>query len=329
MDKILNWGLLSTARINRVLIPPLRVSPRNRLLAVASRDEHRARQYAKEWEIPRAYGSYQALLDDPEIDVVYISLPNSLHAEWTIRAAQAGKHVLCEKPLALTLDEVDAMIAAARQARVVVSEAFMYRHHPQTLEIQKMVREGLVGKVEFIRGHFGFLLKDSRDVRWDAELGGGSLWDLGCYPVSYTRSLLVMEPEEVFGYQVLGESGVDRTFTGQMRFADGILAQFDSSFATPDRVGMEVVGNHGSLLIPDPFRPYTNPKVIIQREGKEVEIVEMPGADLYLGEIEDMADAILDGKPQRVSLLDSRANLAVLLALYESAVIGSPIQLAE
>ena len=145
--RVLRWGLLGTARINRMVIPPLRVSAGSRLLAVASRDGARAAAYAREWGIGRAHGSYQALLADPEIDAVYIPLPNHLHAEWTIRAARTGKHVLCEKPMALTLAEMDAMEAAARESGVVLAEAFMYRHHPQTLKVKELVDAGAVGSV--------------------------------------------------------------------------------------------------------------------------------------------------------------------------------------
>jgi len=163
MTKILNWGLLSTARINRALITPLRASKRNYLLAVASRSQESADAYAREKKIPRAHGSYEALLADPEIDVIYISLPNHLHAEWTTKAVEAGKHVLCEKPLALNVDQVDAVRAAAQKHRRVVAEAFMYRHHPQTLKVQEIVRSGSLGTVKLIRGSFSFILSRKED----------------------------------------------------------------------------------------------------------------------------------------------------------------------
>ena len=186
----LRWGLLSTARINRALIPPLRASPRNELAAVASRGRERAEAYAREWSIPRAFGSYEDMLADPGIDVIYNPLPNRLHAEWTIKAAQAGKHVLCEKPLAMTVEEVDAMAAAAQQAGVVVAEAFMYRHHPQTLKVKEMVERGEIGDLRLVRGSFTFNLTHPGDVRLDPALGGGSLRDVGCYPISYARYVI-------------------------------------------------------------------------------------------------------------------------------------------
>jgi xylose dehydrogenase (NAD/NADP) len=202
----LRWGLLSTAHINRRLIPALRAAERAELVAVASRSQARADAYAAEWGIPRAHGSYAALLDDPEIDAVYISLPNRLHAEWTVRAAQAGKHVLCEKPLAQAVTEVDQIMAAARSAGVVVIEAVMSLHHPLLHKARHLVRQGAVGQVRLVRGAFSFFLDRPNDVRWQPPLGGGSLWDVGSYPVSFIR-WIAGDPEQVFGWQTLAESG--------------------------------------------------------------------------------------------------------------------------
>ena len=229
-DRVFRWGLLGTARINRSLIPPLRSSQDNRLLAVASRDAARAVAYAREWGIERAHGSYEALLEDREIDAIYIPLPNHLHAEWAIKAAAAGKHVLCEKPLALSVGEVDAIEAAARKHGVVIAEAFMYRHHPQTLKVKQLVDEGAIGELRFVRGSFSFPLDNPGDCRLRPEWGGGSLWDVGCYPISFTRFLLGQEPVEVFGSQTKGPTGIDLTFAGQLVFANGVLAQIDSGF---------------------------------------------------------------------------------------------------
>ena len=179
--KKLRWGLLSTARINRAVIPPIRSSLRSELKAVASRDVVKAKEYARGWHIPHAYGSYEELLADENIDVIYNPLPNHLHAEWSIRAAEAGKHVLCEKPLALLVEEVDRMIAAARANNVVITEAFMYKHHPQTLKVLELSRQGAIGELLLIKGAFTFNLDRPDDVRWIPEWGGGSIWDVGCY----------------------------------------------------------------------------------------------------------------------------------------------------
>ncbi len=324
--KILNWGLLSTARINRALIPPLRSSKRNKLLAVASRSQENADAYAKEKKIPRAHGSYEALLADPEIDVIYNPLPNHLHAEWTIKALEAGKHVLCEKPLALSVDEVDAIEAARRKHGRIVAEAFMYRHHPQTLKVQELVKDGSLGSVKLVHGSFSFVLTHEGDVRLNPEWGGGSIWDVGCYPISYARTVLGANPLEVFGWQVIGPTGVDETFIGQMRFANDVLMQFDSSFAIPFHAFMEIVGTEGTLNIPTPFKPGENEKIYLTRDGK-TETIKIKGEQLYIGEVEDMADAILLGKEPRVSLADSRGNVMVIQSLLESARTGSPINI--
>jgi len=325
-ERILNWGLLSTAKINRAVIAPLRSSKRNRLRAVASRSTDTAEAYAKQWEIERAFGSYEALLADPEIDVIYNSLPNHLHAPWSIQALNAGKHVLCEKPLALTVAEVDAMEAAARKSGRVLAEAFMYRHHAVTLRVNELVDGGEVGALQLIRGAFTFMLKRVGDIRLKKETGGGSIWDVGCYPISYARMIAGAEPLEAFGWQVVGEGGADLTFAGQLRFPNGVMAQFDSGFVSPPRSFMEITGSEGVLSVPRPFKPGPVDEVFLTK-GDRMERIEVRGGELYAGEIEDMADAILHGKPCRVSLADSRGNVAAILALIESAEEGSSIQL--
>ena len=326
MRQRLNWGLLSTARINRALIPPLNASSRTRLLAVASRSQSTADDYVREWNIPRAHGSYEALLNDPEIDVIYNSLPNSLHAEWTIKALRAGKHVLCEKPLALTLDEVDSMAAAAKETGKVLAEAFMYRHHPQTLKIKELVDGGALGKLQLIKGSFTFMLNRPGNFRFEKEMGGGSIWDIGCYPISYARMIAGAEPLEVFGWQVTGPGEADESFVGQMRFANSVHAQFDVGFKAPLRTSIEIVGTDALLEVPIPFKPNFDEKIFLKR-GDEVETILIAGQELYLGEVEDMTDAILLDKPPRVSLAESRGNISAIMALIESSETGKPILL--
>jgi D-xylose 1-dehydrogenase (NADP+, D-xylono-1,5-lactone-forming) len=325
-DKVLNWGLLSTARINRDLIPPLRKSKRSRLAAVASRSKDTANTYAREWKIPQAYGSYEELLADPKIDVIYNSLPNHLHAEWTIKAVEAGKHVLCEKPLALSIEEVEAIQAAAQKQGRVVEEAFMYRHHPQTLKVWELVRSGVLGTLKLIRGSFTYVLTRESDVRTKPEWGGGSIWDVGCYPISFARLLVGEEPLEVFGWQVIGRTGIDDTFVGQMRFAHNIHMQFDSSFVTHLNNYIEIVGSQGILHIPHQSKPGTDEKIYLTR-GDHMETIEIKADMLYLYEIEDMADAIFLGRAPRVTLDDSRGNIRTILALLESARTGKPVSL--
>ena len=320
-ERVLNWGLLSTARINRAVIPPLRSSARNRLAAVASRNQASADAYAREWKIDRALGSYETLVNDPDIDVIYVSLPNHLHAEWSIRALRAGKHVLCEKPLALRLDEVDAMAAAAKEAGRVLAEAFMYRHHPQTLQVKEIVNGGQLGRLQLIKGAFTFTLKREGDIRLMKETGGGSIWDVGCYPISYARMIAGTEPLEVFGWQTVGAGGADMTFVGQMRFPGEVSAQFDCGFVSPQRSYMEIIGSDGILNVPTPFKPGPAEQIVLTRGGQDQQI-DIRGGELYIGEVEDMTDAVLLGKPPRVSLDDSRGTIATILALIQSAETG-------
>lgn len=326
MDRILNWGLLSTARINSDLIPPLNASHRNRLMAVASRSQSSADAYSARWNIPRAYGNYESLLNDPQIDVIYNSLPNDMHAEWTIKALRAGKHVLCEKPIALTLGEMDAMEQVAKETGRVLAEAFMYRHHAQTLKIKGMIDLGDLGKIQLMRGAFTYTLDPADHGRWLTQKGGGSIWDVGCYPISYARTMLNAEPTEVFGWQSLSTGGSDLTFVGQMRFEDGLYVQFDSGFLSPVRMFMEIVGSEAVLNIPNPFKPGFDNEIYLTRNEK-TETIQIRGDELYLGEVEDMYDAILHGKPPLVSLQDSRRNTAVIVALLESARSGKPAKL--
>jgi xylose dehydrogenase (NAD/NADP) len=321
----LRWGILGTARINRMLIPPLRVSGQNRLLAVASRDLAHGEAYAREWQIGRVHGSYEALLADPELDAVYIPLPNHLHAEWTIKAARAGKHILCEKPLALSVHDVDAMSAACREARVVLAEGFMYLHHPQTLKVKELLDEGAIGELRYLRGAFSFELTRPNDVRLRPEWGGGCLWDIGCYPVSFARLLLGQEPLEVYGSQVLGATGIDETFAGQAVFPGGVLFQFDAGFRTPARAEMELAGSKGWIRVHHPWRPEQDHPIVLQREGRTEEIL-VKGEDRFLLEVEDLCAAVRSGRPPRVSLEFSRGNVAALVAFQRSAREERPVR---
>ncbi len=326
MDKRLNWGLLSTAKINGALIKPLTASKRTRLLAVASRSISSAEAYAREWNIPRAHGSYEALLNDPQIDIIYNPLPNHLHAEWTIKALHAGKHVLCEKPFALTLADVDAMSQAAQETGKVLTEAFMYRHHEQTLKVKEIVDSGVLGKLQLIKGTFTFTLLREGNFRWVEEMGGGSIWDVGCYPISYARMIVGAEPVEVSGWQVTGQGGSDDSFYGQMRFKDGVHMQFDCGFKSPSRAFIEIVGTEATLNVPHPFKPGLKNEISLNRDG-ETQTIKIKGGELYSGEVADMCNAILKQRPPLISLADSRGNIAAILGLIRSAKSGKSITL--
>ena len=314
----LRWGLLGTARINRAVIPVIRESSRSTLDAVASRTIDRAREYAAEWGIPRAMGSYESLLEDPAIDAVYISVPNSLHPEWTVRALDAGKHVLCEKPLALSVAEVDEIARAARRAGRVAAEAFMYRHHPLTHAVQKAVLDGAIGELRLIRGAFTFPLTRPADVRFDRALGGGSLWDVGCYPVSYACLLAGDSPSKVVGWQETTDAGIDIAFAGMLRFSGGLVAQFDCGFRAVFRAEMEIVGTSGALRVDRAFRTGPDSRLLLTR-GDQIESVPFEAEAPYDGEIRDMESAALDGRAPRVTLAESRRTVETLTRLYTAA----------
>jgi xylose dehydrogenase (NAD/NADP) len=325
MTKILNWGLLSTARINAKLIPEIRMSGRSRLSAVASRDLNRARQYAVEFGIPYSFGSYTEMLASDVVDAVYISLPNDQHAEWTIRALEAGKHVLCEKPFALTAAEVEKMSSASRSSGKVLTEAFMYLHHPQTRLILDIVRSGKIGQIRAIHGSFHFSLANMSDPRAIPSQGGGSIWDIGVYPISYIQQIMGSIPEEVSGWQHIGTTSVDMTFAGQMRYANGVLAQFTSSFESPFHANLDIFGSEGRIIITRPFSSIENGSVSIISSNDVTEQIHIPAKHLYLGEIEDMERAALDGNTPLLSLPETASHVRTVLALLQSARENRPI----
>jgi predicted dehydrogenase len=324
------WGLVSTARINRRLIPAIRGTDGAELVAVASRDAQKARAYADEWEIPDAHGSYDELFARTDIDAVYISAPNHLHASLSIAAADSGKHVLCEKPLALTTGDVDAIADAGDRNRVTIAEAFMYRHHARTRRVVELCAGGRIGTVQLVRGAFTFPLTREGDVRLDPAIGGGSLWDVGCYPVSLARIVIGDTPSEVHGWQRVGPTGVDLAFWATLRFPDGAAAQIDSGFAAPFRTHAEIVGSEGVIVLPRPFLPTGDEPICIGPDADDLS-AEPVSADpeLYRPEVEDLMAAARGERPPLVTLADSRANVAVIVALYRSAASGraEPVEL--
>lgn len=327
--KKVRWGLLSTANINRRLIPAIRASARGELVAVASRESQTAESYAAQWHIPRVFSSYQAMLVSDEIDAVYIGLPNHLHAEWTIRALQHGKHVLCEKPFALTLDEVDEIVATAQKTGCIVTEAFMYRHHPQTKLVGEWVQNGRLGDILMVRGVFNFAFTTRQNIRLVPEWGGGCLWDVGVYPLSFAQFVMGESPQWVMGDQWLGESGVDELFSGTMHYSGGRMAQIVSSFCSPLYTMAEVIGTNGRLHLTRPFIGVTDPEsqlLYYPAEGA-TQLIPVPTEELYSGEVEDMHDAILHGKPPYLTLGETREHVRTVLALYQSARQTQPIYL--
>jgi D-xylose 1-dehydrogenase (NADP+, D-xylono-1,5-lactone-forming) len=319
------WGILSTADINRLVIPPAQASPEVDLLAVASRDQARADAYAREWEIPRSYGSYEELLADDEIEAVYISLPNHLHSEWSIKSLEAGKHVLCEKPFSRRpQDVVDAFDAADRAGRLL-SEAFMWRHNPQAQQLAALVVEGAIGDLRLVRAVFSYSLYDANNIRLRPDADGGALMDVGCYCVSGAR-LVAGEPESAFGQAWFGDTGTDWVFAGVLRFADDVLATFDCGTAMPNRDGLEVVGSEGSLYLDDPW--HARHPVIELHRGGEVERIELDVVDSYGIELENMSEAIRGEAKLLLGRADALGQARTLAALYESAETGAAVALS-
>lgn len=338
MANKVRWGLLSTANINKALIAPLQRAARSTLVAVASRDQDKANSYAKEHGIPKAYGTYEALLADPEIDAIYNPLPNLLHREWTVKAADAGKSVLCEKPLVTTLDDFDQVKQAAERNGVTVFEAFMYLHHPQTRKLLELVQAGKIGTVQQINSWFHFYLPPERatNIRLNAELHGGSLWDVGVYPNSVALAIASAAgagdaPTSVWASQIVGESGVDVAMRAQLHFANGLVAQISSGFRTPFREALHVVGDQGQLQVAEPWKPGlqgNDSRMTFTSVQGETETFVTPATDPYLCEVEAMEACLLDGAAPVISLAQSRNFLRSVLAIYESAGSGESVRLA-
>jgi D-xylose 1-dehydrogenase (NADP+, D-xylono-1,5-lactone-forming) len=318
------WGFISTANINRLVLAGARESGEADVIAVASRDQARAEAYARENGIERAYGSYERLLADDDVEAVYISLPNSLHVEWSIRALEAGKHVLCEKPLDRRPEEVERAFDAAERAGRILAEAFMYRHNPQTAKLVELVEGGAIGDLRLVRSAFSFNLGDPENVRLAADLDGGALMDVGCYCVSGSR-LLAGEPESVSGVQVTGTSGVDVLFAGTLIFPGDVVAHFDCGFVMPDRDELEVVGSKGSLFLDDPWHART-PTIELRREGETESFVLQP-ADSYRLELENLGDAIAGRVEPLLDRADALGQARTIEALYRAAASGASVAL--
>jgi predicted dehydrogenase len=317
------WGIISTAHINRLVIPPAKESPKVELVAVASRDQARGEEYARTWEIDRAYGSYEALLADPEIEAVYISLPNNLHVEWSIRSFAAGKHVLCEKPLSRKAAEVDAAFDAAERAGRLLSEAFMYRHNPQTARLKALVDEGAIGELRLVRAAFSFGLYDESNIRLRPELDGGALMDVGCYCVNGSR-LLAGEPQTAYGQAWLGPTGTDWVFGGTLRFGD-VIGVFDCGTALPERDELEAIGSEGSLFVDDPW--HCNRPGIELRHAAGVERIEVEKENSYRLELENLSGAIRGEGELLLGREDAVAQARALEALHRSATTAQAVSL--
>jgi len=329
MEPKLRWGILSTARIaQRLFMPGVQASAETELAAIASRDLNAARAVAAEFDIPRAYGSYDELLADDQVDAIYNPLPNSLHAQWTIRAAQAGKHVLCEKPLARSASDAHSAANACQEANVLLMEAFMWRHHPQHARVRALIESGEIGEPRTVRGSFTYVIAAGvPNVRLQSTLEGGSLMDVGCYPVNVARWVFGAEPLEVVAQQVVDPAfGVDTTFAGVLRFSDGRRALIDSSFAESGKGEYEISGTAGRLVVERAYRPDTHPGRIHVVKGDEHRIDEVPPADQFAAEADHFARSVRAGKLLPPAE-DGVSQAHVIEALYSSAESGRVVSL--
>lgn len=324
MGKI-NWGVLGTARIgvNKV-IPALQRSATGTVAAIASRDAAQARAVADRLGIPRAHGSYEALLADPGVDAVYIPLPNHLHVPWSIRALAAGKHVLCEKPLGLDSGEVRELIAAAaRYPRLKVMEAFMYRFHPQWEEARRIVADGGIGRLRTVQAFFSYTNLDPKNIRNIAAWGGGGLMDIGCYCVSLARFLFAAEPRRVLAMAEMDPAfGTDRLASGLLEFAEGTATFTCATQLTPYQ-RVNIFGTEGRIEIEIPFNaPPDRPTRLWHQRGAETVERTFAACDQYTLQADRFARAVCDDTPVPTPLTDALANQRVIEAVRASARAG-------
>ena len=316
------WGILSTADINRKLLAGAAESDDVDVVAVGSRDLQRAEEFARTWNIPRAYGTYEELLADPDVEAVYIPLPNTMHSEWSIKAMEAGKHVLCEKPFSCHIGDVDRAFDAADATGMHLSEAFMYRHHPQTVRLAEIVASGAIGELRVIRSVFSYSLYDADNIRLRPDVEGGALMDVGCYCISGAR-LLGGEPESVVGAAHIGSSGTDWVFAGMMRFPGDVVALFDCGTSLPNRDELEAIGTEGSVFLDDPWHCGT--PVIELRRNDSVERIEIEAANPYRLELEDLNAAIRGERAPLLGREDAMGQVRAIDALFRSHEAGGAV----
>lgn len=285
MNTKVRWGLMSTARINQKVMPSIVRAERSELVAVGSRDLKKAKKYARKNKIEFYYGSYEELINSPEVDAIYVSLPHHLHKEWTIKALNAGKHVLCEKPFALTVADVDEMFAAAQANNVVLQEAFMYLHHPQIQTVRDLLAENVIGEVHLVRAFFSFRLDDPNDIRMVPEYGGGSIWDIGVYPISFAQAIFGEAPEEITAQTITNlDETIDLSVFSTLKYSGDRMAQIGSSFTTPYYTHAEIYGSQGHIVLPSPFNNLEKTRHIAWYDAKNKRHkVRFPKKPLYDG----------------------------------------------
>jgi predicted dehydrogenase len=319
------WGILGTANIaKKALVPGIRDAKSSELYAVGSRDAGRAEQFGAEFDIPKSYGSYEELLDDPRVEFLYIPLPNHLHHKWSIEAVKQGKHVLCEKPLAVNTEEVREMFAAAEENDVKLMEGFMYRFHPQVQRVKELIERGEIGEPKFFRGAFSFpMVAQDRedDIRWKEEMGGGSVMDLGTYSINTVRFLFGEDPSRVFARSAYHPDHTAEAETQAiMEFPDGKTATFDSSFLLSDRANYEVASDSGSIRAFNTYGPGRGKRVnieVIRGDSREQET--LGPVNEYALEVDELVNAAHEDCQPLITPEDSVNNARVLDAIGKSA----------
>jgi predicted dehydrogenase len=322
---MIRWGILGCARIcRRAIIGALRQTRLGTLAAIASRDERTARAWAEEFRIPRAHRSYEDLIADPDVDAIYLPLPNELHKPWTFAAADVGKHVLCEKPLALDVSEAEDMADYCQRRGVLLREAFMWRHQPRAIELRRMVADGLIGDLRLVRSSFSFALSGD-DWRLDPTRGGGALWDVGCYGVSTARFFTGTEPVAIRGAARLGPSGVDLSLTAELVFPHGVLGLIDCSFEQPFRCAYELVGTRGAIEVPLAYLPPRWPTARLIRDDRSPRRLLFSGRDQYALMFDDFARSVAAGNAPSDVAEDGVDQMRVLDAIKAAiATAGTP-----
>lgn len=337
----LRWGLLGTARINDRILLALGMTERSKVVAVASRTQERADAYALSRQIPIALGTYEELIGSPEVDVIYISVPNSQHAHWGIEAARAGKHALIEKPIALNPHDVSALDRESQENRVIVQEASMMRFHPQTSLIRQLLADGAIGVPRFVQGSFSFTLQKPHDIRLDKD-GGGSIWDLGCYPITLFHAALQLRPIEVSGFRRGGGTAVDMTFSGQIRYEGDVLGQFTTSMEALPSWSVDFVGSKGRIRVTYPWLSHVGVTSTVEVVSASDELTASTFGDgtnnqsvakhvfkdvnAYRDEVVAFESTALNGGPVAFPLSESRVNVATIQSLIESSVSHRPVR---
>ena len=314
MEKV-KWGVLGYARIARLhTIPAIKMAPNSEFYAIASRDEEKLKECKEEFGVTKTYTSYDELLDDPEVDAVYIPLPNSLHKKWTIKAANKGKHVLCEKPVSLNTQETIEMVETCEKNNVNFMEGFMYRFTDRTKKVQEVLDSGVIGDIKYVNSTFKFFLDREGTIKMKPELGGGSIYDVGCYPLNFVGMVVGKEPESVSA-EYIYQDGVDVMFTGVLKYDNGIIATINSGFNAFGRMYSEIVGTKGAIEIPDTFLDNAGYITVVTKEGKKEIPVEK--CERYALEFEKFADAILNNRKPMLTTDESIRNMKIMDRLLE------------